>query len=71
MNQAIGRVIRHKSDYGAILLLDSRFNGSNIKAQMSKWLRDMIVSHNRFGDVIRDLKIFFKDAQENVSGLIL
>merc|ERR1739848_313017 len=26
MNQSIGRVIRHKDDYGAIFLVDKRFN---------------------------------------------
>ena len=38
VNQAIGRVIRHKYDWGAIFLLDEKFaNPSNIN-QLSKWL---------------------------------
>lgn len=66
VNQAIGRVIRHKDDYGAILLLDERFNSSHIKQQMSRWLRDHIRVVNNFGEVVRDLSRFFKAAQAQV-----
>lgn len=66
VNQAIGRVIRHAKDYGAILLLDTRFNSPKIRSQMSLWLRNRIAVANKFGDVIRDLKTFFKGAEEQV-----
>lgn len=66
VNQAIGRVIRHKDDYGAILLLDERFNSSNVKQQMSRWLRDHIRVVNNFGEVVRDLSRFFRAAQAQV-----
>lgn len=66
VNQAIGRVIRHRNDYGAILLLDSRFNSPRIKGQMSLWLRDMIMPVNKFGEAIRELKGFFREAEQNV-----
>lgn len=68
VNQAIGRVIRHKDDYGAILLLDERFNSSNVKQQMSRWLRDHIRLVNNFGEVVRDLSRFFRAAQAQVLG---
>jgi regulator of telomere elongation helicase 1 len=38
VNQAIGRVIRHRHDWGAILLLDSRFVGH--QTHLSSWLRE-------------------------------
>ena len=38
VNQAIGRVIRHRHDYGAILLLDHRFAEVRNKDGLSKWL---------------------------------
>lgn len=66
VNQAIGRVIRHQYDYGAILLLDSRFNNPKIRSQMSLWLRDLIHPVRSFGEVIRDLRLFFKQAAEKV-----
>lgn len=70
VNQAIGRIIRHKYDYGAILLLDSRFNNQTIKSQLSLWLRNQIKPVNNFGEVIRDLRNFYKNAEANVSLLI-
>ena len=38
VNQAIGRVIRHRHDYGSILLLDHRFATQSNKDGLSKWL---------------------------------
>lgn len=38
VNQAIGRVIRHRHDYGAILLLDHRFAEGRNRDGLSKWL---------------------------------
>jgi Rad3-related DNA helicase len=46
VNQAIGRVIRHKDDYGAIILLDERF--SKASGQISKWLRPQFKSFSRY-----------------------
>lgn len=37
VNQAIGRVIRHRYDYGAIILADQRF--ANHKNDLSSWIR--------------------------------
>merc|ERR1712154_259256 len=42
INQAIGRVIRHRHDYGAIILADRRFSRKTIKEGISKWIRPFI-----------------------------
>ena len=46
LNQALGRCIRHKRDYGAIVLLDERFgdtyrmrDGSLYRDKLSAWVR--------------------------------
>jgi regulator of telomere elongation helicase 1 len=39
VNQAIGRVIRHRHDYGAIILLDERFALKQQQECLSKWLQ--------------------------------
>ncbi|XP_023015854.2 regulator of telomere elongation helicase 1 homolog [Leptinotarsa decemlineata] len=69
VNQAIGRVIRHKDDYGAILLLDARFNNAKIKGQMSLWLRNRIKHVPNFGELMRDLRMFFKKADADFGSL--
>ncbi|CAH2006606.1 unnamed protein product [Acanthoscelides obtectus] len=64
VNQAIGRVIRHSKDYGAILLLDARFDNPRLKSQMSKWLQEHVKVTKNFGELIRDVRGFFKDADQ-------
>ncbi|TDH65389.1 hypothetical protein CCR75_003006 [Bremia lactucae] len=42
LNQALGRCIRHRKDYGAILLLDSRHRMNKHSQFLSKWMRPHI-----------------------------
>ena len=60
VNQAMGRVIRHRWDYGAVLLADERFGSQQNLRNMSRWLRDQVVQHNNFGAAIASLTKFFK-----------
>ena len=60
VNQAIGRVIRHAHDYGAILLCDERFASVHQQQQLSAWVRGRITTHKAFGSVIQPLRSFFK-----------
>lgn len=63
VNQAIGRVVRHKSDYGAIILLDSRFTNPRVQSNFSSWLKKHVKIVN-FGEAVRELREFFKKARE-------
>lgn len=67
VNQAVGRVIRHKDDYGAVILCDSRFAASNFKTQLSAWIRPYITNYNKFGPVMKDISQFFRQALTSVS----
>uniref|UniRef100_A0A182W5F6 Regulator of telomere elongation helicase 1 homolog n=1 Tax=Anopheles minimus TaxID=112268 RepID=A0A182W5F6_9DIPT len=64
VNQAIGRVIRHKDDFGAILLCDSRFQNTRQQSQLSAWihshLRDERNAPN-FGTVVGEMARFFRN----------
>lgn len=62
VNQAIGRVIRHRNDYGAIILLDDKFNDNLVQNEMSLWLRKHI-KITSFQEAIRDVREFFRVAQ--------
>ena len=66
VNQAIGRVIRHRQDYGAIVLCDNRFSNSDMKAQLPSWVRPHTKTYANFGHVLRDLSIFFKTAEKTL-----
>uniref|UniRef100_A0A3Q1CTR9 Regulator of telomere elongation helicase 1 n=1 Tax=Amphiprion ocellaris TaxID=80972 RepID=A0A3Q1CTR9_AMPOC len=66
VNQAIGRVIRHKEDYGAIFLCDQRFRNSDVRAQLPSWVRPHVRLYEGFGNVVRDVSQFFRVAQKMV-----
>lgn len=66
VNQAIGRVIRHRNDYGAILLLDERFDYGKVRQNLSMWLRQHIKVAKNFGEVIKDIRHFFQSAEASV-----
>lgn len=69
VNQAIGRVIRHKNDYGAILLCDQRFNQTRQKSQLSSWIQGHLNTpqHTSFGPLISEISRFFRNAERTVS----
>ncbi|KAK9916347.1 hypothetical protein WJX75_001590 [Coccomyxa subellipsoidea] len=61
VNQAMGRVIRHMHDYGAIILADERFKSESNQRQLSKWLRPLSKVHANFGEAAGSLQRFFAD----------
>lgn len=66
VNQAIGRVIRHRHDYGAILLCDVRFSKADHKSQLSQWLQRHIRTDNStisFDSIIESVSQFFRTRQ--------
>ena len=69
VNQAVGRVIRHRRDYGAVILCDSRFGDAGFSGQLSAWVRPFLRVHPNFGTVVRELTQFFKACQEKVGGI--
>ena len=73
VNQAIGRVIRHINDYGAILLIDSRYKQNLINKYISLWLRKeyKIYMNGNLEDFFKDMKNFFKVAQKFIGDKIL
>jgi regulator of telomere elongation helicase 1 len=60
VNQAVGRVIRHQHDYGAIILCDDRFSSDGVRSNISLWLRDRVEMIPTFGAAMVSLTGFFK-----------
>ena len=61
VNQAAGRVIRHRDDYGAILLCDERFATSKAQSYLPVWLRPYVTVHRNFDGAQRSLGDFFQN----------
>lgn len=69
INQAIGRVIRHKDDYGGIFFCDHRFNNYRNKKDLSKWIQghlQRLVTGGPFDSMIKDVHQFYENAKEKV-----
>ncbi|KAK3742769.1 hypothetical protein QZH41_003706 [Actinostola sp. cb2023] len=66
LNQALGRCIRHKQDWGAILLVDERFSKApRYSNGISKWIRQRIHHYKDFKQALDSLKDF-ADARQLV-----
>ncbi|KHN70606.1 Regulator of telomere elongation helicase 1 -like protein [Toxocara canis] len=60
VNQAIGRVLRHKNDFGAVVLIDCRFCSMDRKC-FPAWMRDSLKNYKNFDTFEAVCAKFFKD----------
>lgn len=58
LNQAIGRCIRHRDDWGAILFLESRMQQPSKIQNLSKWIRNYAVNYDTFSTASASLTEF-------------
>lgn len=56
INQGIGRIIRHKNDFGTIYLVDSRFKKNDLINQISTWARSSLTILNTFPEFLSKIK---------------
>ncbi|KAK5124527.1 hypothetical protein LTR85_001744 [Meristemomyces frigidus] len=61
VNQAIGRVIRHKDDWASIILMDSRYTQQRIRAKLPGWMKESAPSDSptNVQKVAEDVRGFF------------
>jgi fanconi anemia group J protein len=64
LNQALGRCIRHRRDWGAVIFLDQRFNSPRNIQKLSKWVRPSVKSFPSFPDGISALRQFMKSKSD-------
>uniref|UniRef100_A0A0N5AH69 Helicase ATP-binding domain-containing protein n=1 Tax=Syphacia muris TaxID=451379 RepID=A0A0N5AH69_9BILA len=67
VNQAIGRVIRHRNDYAAIVLIDSRFSQQRIIKGLPCWIKPRLKLCSKFGESISLVSQFFKEKKIGMS----
>ncbi|KAM5180304.1 Fanconi anemia group J protein [Mantella aurantiaca] len=67
LNQALGRCIRHRDDWGALILVDDRFrNNPKYITGLSKWVRQLVQHHSTFENALESLADFSKNQQQRV-----
>jgi len=63
VNQTIGRVIRHRGDFGAVLLCDSRYSKdgrlAHLAGGLSSWLRPRMSVLSSFSSALEGCRDFF------------
>ncbi|XP_071621132.1 Fanconi anemia group J protein isoform X1 [Heliangelus exortis] len=66
LNQALGRCIRHRNDWGALILVDDRFRNNPNKyiTGLSKWIRQQVQHHEKFGSALESLHAFARRNQK-------
>ena len=67
VNQAMGRAIRHKYDYGAIILLDSRFRSK--QTDLSGWVRPYTEVSDAFAESTMRIASFFRNKAQYRQGV--
>ncbi|OTB02403.1 hypothetical protein M426DRAFT_197331 [Hypoxylon sp. CI-4A] len=63
VNQSIGRAIRHRNDYAAIVLVDRRFATDRIRGKLPGWIRGGLVDGSEkagLGQMMGKLSGFFR-----------
>ncbi|KAI8144490.1 helicase C-terminal domain-containing protein [Fennellomyces sp. T-0311] len=64
INQALGRCIRHRRDWGAVILLESRFCEIQNVRQLSKWLRPLCMVESNYQRAMEGLREFVAERNE-------
>ncbi|KAI1424269.1 helicase C-terminal domain-containing protein [Xylaria sp. FL1777] len=66
VNQSIGRAIRHRNDYAAIVLVDRRFGTDRIRGKLPGWIQNGLISGSEnggLGQMMSKLSGFFRGRQ--------
>uniref|UniRef100_UPI0037E8D14F Fanconi anemia group J protein n=1 Tax=Semicossyphus pulcher TaxID=241346 RepID=UPI0037E8D14F len=66
LNQALGRCIRHRNDWGALILVDDRYRNNPNKyiTGLSKWVRQLVQHHDTFNNAMQSLVAFSQVQQK-------
>ena len=59
VNQAIGRAIRHSTDWSAIILLDSRYSRADVFQGISDWVRNVSKVSTNWNELTSEVSEFF------------
>jgi chromosome transmission fidelity protein 1 len=63
VNQSVGRAIRHREDYAAILMIDRRFGSERVRNKLPGWIREGLVAdagEKSFGQLMGAVSAFIR-----------
>jgi len=60
VNQSIGRAIRHKDDWAALVLLDKRYSSPGIRRKLPRWIDQELKVADSFGAAVKHLGAFYR-----------
>lgn len=70
LNQALGRAVRHRYDYGAIILVDCRFRQPRVLSQLPKWTQDAVRRTDaKHETIVSELDSFYKNVHEGLASI--
>ncbi|TFY61352.1 hypothetical protein EVJ58_g4561 [Rhodofomes roseus] len=60
VNQSIGRAIRHRNDWAALILVDCRYGSPRIREKLPQWIAKNAVVTETFGPAMKTLGNFYR-----------
>ncbi|KAI0667105.1 DNA repair helicase [Trametes maxima] len=66
VNQSIGRAIRHRSDWAALILVDARYASPRIRRKLPKWIESGTTVTETFGQAMKELGQFYREKKANI-----
>ncbi|KAJ1833981.1 hypothetical protein LPJ63_002316 [Coemansia sp. RSA 2711] len=69
INQALGRCLRHKNDWGAIIMLEARFTHPRNINRLSKWVRSHMRVFHGFNAARQQLESFYNERIQDDAAL--
>jgi chromosome transmission fidelity protein 1 len=69
VNKCIGRAIRHRNDYAAIILMDKRYGTERIQAKLPGWIKRGLATNTSIlsaSEVRDNIKLFFDRRSMNL-----
>ncbi|XP_049270666.1 Fanconi anemia group J protein homolog isoform X2 [Rhipicephalus sanguineus] len=68
LNQALGRCIRHRDDWGALIIIDHRFSQQpKFQKALSKWIREQFQCFRYYNEAMDSLKTFMEGKMKKLS----
>ncbi|EJD50674.1 DNA repair helicase [Auricularia subglabra TFB-10046 SS5] len=66
VNQSVGRAIRHKGDWAALIFVDARYGSNRVRAKLPGWISADLAVHDAYGAAAGQLVRFYNGKKGRV-----